>query len=78
MQALLFEYWSFKFACPYLNRSKQAQIGHTWSKLVKSVQRMVKLHMKWVQRNIWIYLDAQELNECIYKYIQMLKNLSNK
>ena len=72
MQAI---YWNID---PYLNRPNQTQIGHTLSKLVKSGQRMVKWYVKWVHRNILIYLDAQELNKQISEFIQMLNNWSKK
>ena len=39
----------------------------TLSKLVKSSQRIVTLHMKLVLQNIQTYLDAQELNKNIFK-----------
>ena len=74
MQANVLEYSSFKFACPYQNRSKQTQIDHTSTKLVQSDQQMVKIYMKMVQKNIWIYLNAQELPKQMSKFIKMQKN----
>ena len=62
---------------PICNFPDYTEIGHTLPKLVKSGQRIVKLHMKWFQRNIRIQSDAKELKEQISKHIKMLKNRSN-
>ena len=62
----------------YWNKSKQIKIIQKLPNLVKSGQHMIQLTMKWVQANIRISLNTQELTKQKSKYFWMTKNRPNK